>query len=196
MYLSPGIGSILTRHVVVNDGVITSTELSRKGKMFFSPAIGLRKPLNHTLSLLADFGINHKGYMVNTRQEYNNGSAGGKGYQREDYSFLETTLALQKQLVLKNNINSLMLASGLFYGLNDGYLGQLLWPPSEPTSTLIGNDFGFMISAGLQKNNFLTALEWKQGLNKIRNDKNFIFKTSIISLKIGYEFSKKKKAKQ
>lgn len=193
MYVSPGIGTILKRQEVLNDGVITSTELSKKGKMFFSPAFGFLKPLNNSLSLLADFAINHKGYMVVNSQDYNNGLPGGKSYEREDYSFFETTLTLQKQLVLKNSSNNLLLASGLFYGLNDGYLGQLLWPPDVHTRNLIGNDFGFSISGGLLKNNLLTAIEWKQGLNNIRNDKKFIFKTSMVSLKVGYEFSNKKK---
>ncbi len=196
MYISPGIGKVITRNTVVNDGVITSTELYKKGKLFFSPAIGIIKPLNTTLSLVADFGINPKGYMVVRRQDYNNGFPGGKSYEREDYSFFETTLSLQKQLGLKNSNHNLLLASGLFYGWNDGYLGQLLWAPDVHTRNLIGNDFGFMISCGLQKNNLLTAVEWKQGLNNIRNDKAFIFKTSIVSFKIGYEFSDKNNKKK
>lgn len=193
MYITPGMGSLSTEHTIMNDGVITSTTLTNKARLFFSPAIGLLKPLTNTLSLVADLGVNHKGYLVNTMQEYSNGSPGGHGYVREDYSFIETTLSLQKQLVLKNSSNGLLLGTGLFYGINDGYLGRLVWNPDVSSRNSIGNDVGFIFSGGLQKNHFLTALEWRQGLITLRNDKSRIFKTSIVGLKIGYVFSGNKK---
>ncbi len=112
---------------------------------------------------------------------YNYGSFTGTAYTRMDLNFLETTLFLEKQILLNNPKYRIMLSTGLFYGL---HIPNIISFGSEAK----GNDFGTSISVGVQKSNSFVKLDLKNGLTNIRNDAKSSFKTNILSFKIGYSF--------
>jgi hypothetical protein len=111
---------------------------------------------------------------------YSGASVSGYGFQSIDLNFMETTLYLEKKLLLKNPANKFLFSYGLFYGLHLPHVVQF-------SVGADGNDFGMSFSGGIQVRRFFAKLEYKKGLANIKNTSTANFTSSLAILKIGYQ---------
>lgn len=180
-YISPSICKLSTQHRIFTDGKAISTDLTKSSGLFFGGGIELLRKFHKNWLLDGDLGFISKGYFATRDTTYNNGSFGGTGFERTDLNFLETTLSIEKQVLLKNPKYKIMFSSSLFYGL---HIPNIVGFGLEAS----GNDFGTSISTGIQRKRTLVKVEFKKGLTNIANNANSSFKTNILSFKIGYIF--------
>ena len=178
-YVSPGICKSPTQHRIFKDGKVTLTNLTKSNGLFFGGGFELLRNFEKNWLLGGDFGFISKGYFATRDTTYNNGSFGGTGFSRTDLNFLETTIFIEKQVLLKDPKYKIMFSTGLFYGL---HIPNIIGFGLEAK----GNDFGTSISVGIQRKRSFAKLDFKRGLTNIENNANASFKTKILSFKIGY----------
>ena len=142
------------------------------------------KKLQNNFLLGGDFAYISKGNLKIYDTVYSNGSISGFSFQRIELPYIETTIFLEKQVILKNQKDRILFSSGLFFGLHASYIGRFVLQAKGNND--IGNDFGVSCAVGIQKKRFFTKFDFKKGLINIKNDKAAIFKTTIIALKIGH----------
>src|SRR5690606_36724164 len=97
----------------------------------------------------------------------------------DDLVYLETKFNVEKHFPISNLDLKYLISAGLFYGVR---------PRIGGNEMLYGSDFGPNISGGVRKNRFYSKLEIEKGLLFVKNDEKARFKTSVISLQIGYYF--------
>lgn len=179
VYISPSICQSPTQYRVFNDGKVTLTNLTKSSSLFFGFGLQLLKSLDKNWLIGGDLGFASKGYFATRDTIYNIGSLSGTGFTRTDLNFLETTVFMEKQIILKNPVYRIMFSTGLFYGL---HIPNIFGFGLEAN----GNDIGTSLSIGIQRKRIFTKLDFKKGLIDIKNNANSSFKTNILSFKIGY----------
>lgn len=179
-FISPGIGQLSTQNRIFEDGKETLTNMTKSSGLFFGGSVQILRKLENNWLLGGDLGFISKGYFATMDSTYNFGSLAGTGFERTDLNFLETTLSIEKQVLLKNSDYSLLFSSGVFYGI---HIPKIVGFGLEAN----GNDFGTSLSIGIQRKRCLAKFEYKKGLTNISNNINSSFRTNILSLKIGYQ---------
>lgn len=182
LYLNPGIGFSPIVHRIFNDGDITSITVTKKIEIVWGGGIEVLKDLKNNFYLAGDLAFILKGNLKTYDTVYSRGSIAGYSFSNEGLSYIETTIFLEKQVPLKNLNNRILFSSGLFYGIHGSHLGSLILQGSKSD---FGNDFGAILSLGIQRRGFFTKFDFKKGLINMKNDKNILFKTNVLTLKVG-----------
>lgn len=185
-YLNPGVSISPINHKIYENGKTTLNEMSRKGRVgIWGAGVDLLKRVGDDLFIGTNASFITKGYLATHTRWFLDGYEAGTGYSRDDLTYLETKIYLEKHYLIPNSNKKFTLGAGLFYGARP----LIIWGKRPDVGfDLFGSDFGPHISAGILVNKFYSKLEFEQGLIYVKNDEGAKFKTGIISLQIGYYF--------
>ncbi len=179
LYISPSISKSPTQYRVFNDGKVTLTDLTKSNKLFFGGGVALLKRFDRNWLIGGDVGFASKGFFATRDTIFNNGGLSGTSFKRTDLNFLQTTIFTEKHTILNNSDFKLLYSFGFFYGL---HIPNIIESGLEAN----GNDFGTSLGIGVQRKRLSTKLDYQKGLVNISNNANSLFKTNILSFKLGY----------
>ena len=181
-YLNPGVSISPIQHKSRENGENTLNEMSHKGRVgIWGAGVDLLKPVGDDLFIGTNASFITKGYLATYTKWFNGGYQSGTGYSRDDLTYLETKINVEKHFLISNSGMKYLVSAGFFYGVRPRIGGG-------GDGMLYGSDFGPNISAGILKNKFYSKLEFEKGLLFVKNDEEARFKTGMISLQIGYYF--------
>ena len=177
VYLNPVLANLPVQNQIFEDGKITSNEMSRKLGLFVGAGFDLLKRVGNDFFIGTNLSFVTKGYLATNTKIFLNGGLTGTGYSRDDLTFLETKINLEKRFSVFESNRKLLVAAGFFYG------GR---PRLDSDLEFYGKDYGPNISVGILMNRFYSQLEFEKGLVDIENDRHAKFKTSFIGIHVGY----------
>ena len=185
-YLSPGVAISPVQHKRYENGETSLNEMSRKGRVgLWGAGVDLLKRVNDDLFIGTNASFITKGYLATYTKWFSGGYENGTGYSRDDLTYLETKIYLEKHFLISNSNKKFSIGAGFFYGARP----LINWGGGPgPGFDLFGSDFGPNISGGILINRFYSKLEFEKGLLFVKNDEEARFKTGMISLQIGYYF--------
>lgn len=185
-YLNPGVSISPINHKTYENGKATLNEVSRQGRVgLWGAGVDLLKSVGEDLFIGTNASFITKGYLATHTRWMLDGYETGTGYSRDDMTYLETKIYLEKHLLISESAKKITIGAGLFYGARP----NMIWGKRPDVGfDLYGSDFGPVISIGFSINKFYSNLEFEKGLINVKNDESLNFKTGIISLQLGYYF--------